>query len=343
MKRAGAGAGIAAILAAAAMWAIAFRGHPPLEPAAAVRWEQAKAWLNSSEPVNSEQLRGRVVLVFFWSYSNSTALDVLPVVMAWEKHYGDRGLEIIGVHTPEFSFEESPERVAEAVQRLGIHFPVAVDSDRAIWKAFSNHEWPAYYVINAQGEVTGFQIGAGREMEIEQYLRTLLQAGGFTVPETDAILTSVSSLSRTPEILFREIPAERFMVDVDPVMDQPRVYKLPQEMPLHAFGLGGVWQFEEERVRSIDPKGLFAVRYLSAQCCLVMDGPAGAVVQFRLDGKPIPPAQAGRDVQNSSDQSRLVMAGPRLYQVVSIPGGVQEHTLEATCPKDVVIYACTFS
>lgn len=348
--------GLALILVAAALvfgvWLTAASPRPPpvvTSPLAALA--EAEAWLNTSEPITAESLRGRIVLVVFWASSNPRALQALPTVGAWHARYRDYGLEIVGVHTPDYPFEASADQVAVAVERLAMPYPVAVDSRRRIWRAFRASEWPSYYVAGADGAMLGFQVGAGQEPHVEQYLQSLLVERGWLppTPAAEGWRTAVGELwtSRTvpswsPEMRFQLPVGEWFVGSQPPVLDQPRAYRLPDPLPLHAAALDGVWQFEDDRARVVSPTGRVVMRYQAAQCHLIVEGAPGTPLAVRLDGGVVPLALAGPDLTLSASDSVVRLDQPRAYTVVRSPQP-EVHTVEIVLPRDAAIYACTFT
>lgn len=318
----------------------------PEAPVALPGFEGATAWLNVSEPMTPAQLRGKVVLVVFWAYSNARVAQVMPVLKQWDARYRGRGLDLIGIHSPEFSFERSVANVQSAVERAGIAFPVVVDSDRRLWTAYRAHEWPAYYVADPRGHLVGFQIGAGREHEVETYLRGLLVDSGYppaAPASVPAATAPAAGALATPELLFQP-PIEPWFASPEPVVvGEPRLYTVPAPLPLHTAALDGVWQFDEERVQAVGPTGRLVIRYRAGQCHLVVDGPAAADLDVQLDGAPIPRDLAGPDLTIRDHRSIVRLDGPRLYRVVAGPGDAREHTVEVTVPRGVAVYACAFS
>lgn len=336
------------------------RPAPPPQPLASLA--SATAWLNTSEPVTPASLEGRVTLIVFWAYSNAQVLPVLPVIAQWYARYHDRGLEILGVHTPEFPFERSVANVRAAVERLAIPYPVAVDSDRRIWAAFQVHEWPSYYVAGPEGVLLGFQVGAGHEPEIELYVRGLLAEHGYhpgvepavrrvglrsvlgdvlRSSQPDLLWSSGDSLW-SPEMVFQLPLGEWFVGPQAPVGDQPRVYRVPEPLPLHAAALDGVWQFEDDRVRVVGPTGRLVVHYRAARCHLIVEGTPGATLEVRVDGGPVPPALAGPDVVAEDSRTVVRLDQPRPYTLVR-GAATDAHTLDVVLPRDAAVYACTFS
>lgn len=350
------GIGLAIVIVAgllgARIWGLARRSPallppPALDtPMALPPFDGVTAWLNASEPITPEQLRGKVTLVVFWASSNARALRVLPILTAWAAQYREHGLELIGVHSPEFPFERSVAHVQHAVDRFGITFPVAVDSDRRVWAAYRTHEWPAYYVANAQGHLLGFQIGAGREAEIEAYVRGLLTDSGYppsAPPVVPPAPVSSAAAPGTPEMVF-QLPLRPGFASPEPLApNEPRLYTIPTPLPLHGVALDGVWQFDDDQVRVVGPSGRVAIRYRAARCYLIVDGEAASELEVRLDGGPVPAALAGPDLSVREGRTVVRLDGPRSYRLIDTRGASQEHRLEVTVPKGASVYACTFS
>lgn len=348
------------LAALAALWGVGAalvtsrpRPAPPPTPLAALA--EATAWLNTSEPVIPRSLEGQVTVVVFWAYSNAQVLQVLPIIKTWYSRYREHGLEVVAVHTPEFPFEHSVADVRTAVERLALPFPVAVDSDRRIWAAFRAHEWPSYYVADPDGALLGFQVGAGREPEVELYVRGLLAEQGMRpLPEPvtrglglrsvlgDVLRSSQEAVAGSPEMVFRVPLAGWFVGPQAPVVGQPRVYQAPDSLPVHAAALDGVWQFEEDRAFVVGPTGRFVVRYRASRCHLVVDGPPGQWLDVRLDGGAVPPALAGPDVAAGAAGGVVRLDQPRGYTIIRAEA-MEVHTLDVTLPRGAALYACTFS
>src|SRR4051794_28532134 len=212
----------------------------------------ATGWLNSP-PLTPEGLRGRVVVVQFWTYTCVNWLRTLPYVRAWAETYRDRGLVVIGVHTPEFSFERDVANIREAVESMGIGFPVAVDSDYAVWQAFANHYWPALYFVDATGRIRHHVFGEGDYDVSEQVIRQLLDEAGADVAD-------LPSVSVTPDGV--EAPAdwgdvrsgETYLGDdrgsdfasPEPATTGSRRYTVPSQLPLNHWALDGTWTVGSE-------------------------------------------------------------------------------------------------
>ena len=309
----------------------------------------ALAWLNSP-PLTRAELRGKVVLFDFWTYSCINCLRALPYVKSWYQRYRDQGLVVIGVHAPEFAFEKNVANVTRAVHELGITYPVALDNDYVIWKAFGNQYWPAHYFIDAQGRIRGHHFGEGDYGESEQLLRQLLaEAGAAHLPaasekvrgagvEASPDLAQVSS----PETYLGYERAANFVSAGGAVPDVPHAYRAPRELQLNQWALSGSWRIEDERAIATQAPASIVFRFRARDLHLVL-GPAapGRVVRFRvtIDGHA-PGADHGSDVQPDGTGR---VTEQRLYQLLRQSGPVTEHTfaIEFLDP-DVQAYSFTF-
>ena len=292
----------------------------------------AVAWLNS-KPLTPDELKGKVVLVDFWTYSCINCLRTLPYLHAWYEKYRDHGLVIIGVHTPEFAFEKDIDNVQRAVRNLKITYPVAVDSNYAIWSAFLNNYWPADYFIDAQGRIRGHAFGEGDYDKSERLIQTLLGKAGFTdVPQG---LVSVNgsgvqaaadeSQVKSPETYIGYDRAENFAATPAAVKDQPGQYTLPATPALNQWGLGGEWNVQAEKAVLVRPPGRIAFRFHARDLHLVLGpAPGGKPVRFRvwLDGHA-PGADHGVDIDS---QGKGVIEAQRLYQLIRQRGDISDHT-----------------
>ncbi|SEF30134.1 cytochrome c biogenesis protein DipZ [Variovorax sp. NFACC27] len=282
----------------------------------------ATEWINSA-PLTPEGLRGKVVLVDFWTYSCINCLRTLPYVRAWAEKYKDAGLVVVGVHTPEFAFEKQPANVRRAVKDLGVGFPVAVDSDYAIWRAFGNQYWPAFYLVDAQGRIRHHQFGEGRYAKSEQAIQQLLaEAGrpvasaGLVSPDgqgTQAAAAAEPALSGETYLGYEQ--ARNFASPGGISNDRARVYSGVATLQPNQWTLAGEWKVEGERAVLAQANGRIAYRFHARDLHLVL-GPSsdGKPVRFRvrIDGAP-PLADHGTD---TDAQGNGVIDGQRLYQLV---------------------------
>jgi cytochrome c biogenesis protein CcdA/thiol-disulfide isomerase/thioredoxin len=307
----------------------------------------AVQWLNS-KPLSLQALRGKVVLVDFWTYSCINCLRTLPYVKAWEQKYRDKGLVVVGVHAPEFAFERDIDNVTKAVKRLGVEYPVAIDNNYSIWKAFNNQYWPAHYFIDAQGHVRHVHFGEGEYAKSEQVIQQLLREAGQQV---QAGLTAVQGAGveqasdmadiGSSETYIGYERADRFVSGrVTP--DAPADYRLPAALAVNEWGLAGNWKIGAEKAVLESGSGRIAYRFKARDLHLVL-GPApdGRPVPFRVtvDGKP-PGDSHGVDVNADGEG---VVQDQRLYQLVREPGDVAEHqfAIEFLGPQ-VAAYSFTF-
>jgi cytochrome c biogenesis protein CcdA/thiol-disulfide isomerase/thioredoxin len=308
----------------------------------------ATQWLNSP-PLTAQSLRGKVVLVDFWTYSCINCLRTLPHVEAWARKYRDAGLVVIGVHAPEFAFERNVDNVARAVRQLGVTYPVAIDNDYAIWRAFGNEYWPADYFVDAQGRIRHHQFGEGDYAGSERVIQQLLtQAGARNVPAglVDVHGTGVERAAdfadvQSPETYVGYLRAERFSSGTQ-VPDHAQAYGVSSSLPLNGWGLSGTWTIGGQQAVLDSATGRILYRFHARDLNLVL-GPSadGKPVRFRvtIDGKP-PGDAHGLDV--AADGSGTVTE-QRMYQLVRQSGTVQDRTfgIEFLSPG-VSAYAFTF-
>jgi len=312
----------------------------------------ATGWLNSP-PLDREQLRGKVVLIDFWTYSCINCLRAMPFVHEWERRYRDHGLVVIGVHTPEFAFERNPRNVMRAAGQLKVEYPVALDNNYAIWRAFDNRYWPAHYFIDAQGQLRAHQFGEGNYAHSEQVIRRLLQEAGHDdlPPPADPAAATLQGVAeqadmgnlRSPETYLGHARAENFASPGGQRAGAAFDYTLPAPLALNQWGLGGRWTVGEEAAALQQAGGRIGFRFHARDLHLVL-APAedGTPVRFRawLDGKPVSAAEAGGDVR--ADGSGVVDEH-RLYQLVRQRDGVGEHRFEIEfLDPGVQAYAFTF-
>lgn len=312
----------------------------------------ATGWLNSP-PLSPQQLRGKVVLVDFWTYSCINCLRAMPFVHEWERRYRDHGLVVVGVHTPEFAFERDPRNVMKAVQQLKVEYPVALDNQYTIWRAFNNRYWPAQYFVDAQGNIRGHQFGEGNYARSEQMIRRLLTEAGQTnlPPPADPAAADLKGVAvqadmgnlRSPETYLGHARAEQFASPGGQRSDTAFDYTLPTTLALNQWGLSGRWTVTDEAAQLQQAGGRIAFQFHARDLHLVLaPNEDGKPVRFRvwLDGKPLPAADAGSDV--GADGSGVVNEH-RLYQLVRQRGAVGPHRFEIEfLDAGVQAYAFTF-
>ncbi len=309
----------------------------------------ATDWLNSA-PLTAQQLRGKVVLVDFWTYSCINCLRTLPYVKAWAEKYRDQGLVVVGVHAPEFAFERKLSNVEKAVKDLGIPYPVAVDNGYRIWRAFNNQYWPAHYFIDARGRIRHHHFGEGGHAESERVIQQLLQEAGSQQVDQGLIEVRAGGVQqaadmasvRSPETYLGYERAEHFASTPAAVRDQATAYAVPDRLALNAWGLAGRWTVGPESATLQGASGRIAYRFQARDLHLVLGpGPDGRPVRFKvlIDGKP-PGASHGIDV--AADGSGTV-AGQRLYQLIRQDGPAAQRTFSIEfLDPGVSAYAFTF-
>ncbi len=302
----------------------------------------ATDWINS-EPLGPDELRGHVVLVDFWTFTCINWLRTEPYVRAWSQAYRDDGLVVIGVHTPEFSFEHEIDRVRQATQERGIDHPVAVDNDYAIWSAFDNHYWPALYFVDAGGVIRDHHFGEGRYERSERVIQRLLgvERGLVEVQGHGVEAEADWDHLRSRETYLGYQRGERFASADRAASDGPGAYELPERLRLNHWGLGGAWTIGGEEVTLREAGGSIAFRFQARDAHLVLSAPTGASIPFRisLDGEPPGPSH-GVDVDEDGNG---VLRDGRLYQLVRQHDAVRDRTLEITfLAPGAEAYALTF-
>lgn len=283
--------------------------------------DQATTWLNSP-PLTDSRLAGKVVLVEFWTYSCINWRRQLPYVRAWAEKYKDQGLVVIGVHSPEFSFEKNIDNIRWAVTDMRIPYPVAVDSEHAIWRGFNNEYWPALYFVDAKGKIRHSQFGEGEYEQSENVIQKLLGEAGAVVNRNQLVSVDGSGAEaaadwkdlRSGENYLGYGRTENF-ASGGVARDKSRVYSAPKTLALNSWALSGDWNVGKETVLLNQPNGRIAYRFHARDLHLVM-GPAtaGSSARFRLyiDGGP-PEGAHGVDVD---DRGEGTVTELRMYQLV---------------------------
>jgi thiol-disulfide isomerase/thioredoxin len=309
----------------------------------------ATEWLNSP-PLTAAGLRGSVVLVDFWTYTCINWLRTLSYLRAWAQRYRDKGLVVLGVHTPEFDFEHDLGNVRQAVEDLAVDYPIAVDNDYAIWCAFDNHYWPALYVVDAQGQVRHHQFGEGDYQQSEMILQQLLTEAGADGIDPNPVTVQASGVEAaadwdslwSPENHLGYERTENFASPNGAVQGTRHGYAVPGRLRLNYWGLSGDWTVRQQAVLLHQAGGRIAYRFHARDLHLVMAPPAsGSPVRFRvgIDGQP-PGLAHGIDID---EQGNGTITQPRLHQLIRQPGPVGERTFVITfLDPGVQAYAFTF-
>ncbi len=290
-------------------------------------------WI-ASPPLTREQLKGKVVVIDFWTYSCINCLRAEPFVRGWYERYKDDGLVVIGVHAPEFAFERNFDNVKQAVSDLGITYPVALDNDWKLWRALKNNYWPAHYFADAEGRIRYYHHGEGDYDRSERVIRQLLSEAGHPPSArmaggkaSGAAEMAASGKVRSPETYVGYARADRFASPGGQARDTAKDYAIPNAPALNDWGLGGRWTIGPQSATSLQPGARIAFRFHARDLHLVL-GPAagGKPVRFKVtvDGRA-PGRDMGGDIRPDGSG---VVTGERLYQLVRQDGEVRDRTFE---------------
>jgi Thioredoxin like C-terminal domain/AhpC/TSA family len=311
-------------------------------------FDGANAWLNS-EPLTPAGLRGKVVLVEFCTFSCINWLRTVPYVRSWADRYADQGLVVIGAHTPEFQFEHDLEKIRSALEDMDVRFPIAVDNDYAVWRAFDNNYWPALYFADAEGKIRHHRYGEEDYERSERVIQQLLAEAGASGVEGE--LTSVEADGvyapadwddlGSPETYVGYARQSGFASPGGLVRDQPQVYEAPPRLDLNQWSLAGEWTVGDQPTELNEPGGRITHRFHARDVNLVMGagGGAGSVpFEVRIDGEA-PGDAHGLDVDSEGNG---VVAEERLYQLFRQPGNDADRTFEITF-RDAGVQAYVFT
>ena len=312
-------------------------------------FDGATGWLNSA-PLSSRALRGKVVLVNFWTYSCINSLRELPYLKAWSAKYKDAGLVVIGVHSPEFGFERDPANVKQALEALKISYAVPIDSNHAIWQAFRNQYWPADYFIDGSGVIRYRQFGEGEYVKSERVIQALLKengaAGGFdegTVHiSADGPEAPPGTEGRSPETYAGYARTENFSSAQPLARDSRDHYSLPAQLALNHWGLGGLWRIgaESSRLETAPARAVF--RFHSRDLHMVLGpGKNGRPIRFQVKlDNAAPGNDHGSDCVGDGTGEVLE---PRMYQLIRQKGPIKDSTFEIDfLDPGVEVFSFTF-
>jgi thiol-disulfide isomerase/thioredoxin len=294
----------------------------------------ATGWLNSP-PLTPAALRGKVVLIDVWTYTCINWLRTLPYVRAWAEKYKNQGLVVIGVHAPEFEFEKNLDNVRRAAKGMRVDYPIAIDSDHAIWRALHNQYWPALYVVDAQGRIRHHHFGEGEYERSERVIQQLLSEAGTGVTGHELVSVEPQGVEvaadwsnfKSPENYVGYERTENFASPGGAIPDKRRVYAAPAKLRLNHWALSGDWTMEKQATVLNKPNGRIAYRFHARDLHLVMGPTArGTAVRFRvlIDGQP-PGAAHGVDVD---DQGNGTANEQRMYQLIRQPKPIVDRQFE---------------
>lgn len=309
----------------------------------------ATGWLNSP-PLTADGLRGKVVVVGFWTYSCINWLRTLPYVRAWAEKYKDHGLVVIGVHSPEFEFEKEVPNVLWAAKDMKIDYPIAVDSNHAIWRAFNNQYWPALYFVDAQGRIRHHKFGEGDYEQSEKVIQQLLAEAGHAGIGPDVVSVDARDVEvaadwdnlKSPENYVGYGRTQNFASPGGVMPNKSRAYAVPAQLSLNHWALSGDWTLRKQAAALDKPNGRIAYRFHARDLHLVM-GPTTreASMRFRvlIDGQP-PGAAHGVDVDS---QGNGIVTQQRMYQLVRQPKPIVDRLFEIEfLDSGVEAFAFTF-
>ena len=309
----------------------------------------ATGWLNSP-PLTAAGLRGKVVLIDVWTYTCVNWLRTLPYVRAWAEKYKAQGLVVIGVHSPEFAFEKNVDNVRRAAKDMRVDYPIAIDSDFAIWRALKNEYWPALYIVDAQGGVRYHQFGEGEYDRAERVIQQLLVEAGHSGVGHDLVSVDARGAEvaadwgnlKSPETYVGYGRGENFASPGAAVLDKSRVYAAPAKLNLNTWALLGDWTIRKPSAALNKPNGRIAYRFHARDVNLIM-GPTvpGTSARFRvlIDGKP-PGAAHGADVD---DLGKGMVTEQRTYQLIRQPKPIADRQFEIEfLDSGVEAFAFTF-
>jgi thiol-disulfide isomerase/thioredoxin len=309
----------------------------------------ATGWLNSP-PLTAAGLRGRVVLVNFWTYTCINWLRQLPYIRAWAEKYRQHGLVVLGVHTPEFDVEHDLDNVGRAIKNLRVDYPVVIDNDYAVWDAFGNRYWPALYFVDIQGRVRHHRFGEGDYEQSEATMQRLLTEAGIGGIGHDLVPVDAGGVEAaadwdslwSPENYLGYERTENFASSNGAVLDTPHGYAVPARLALNEWALAGNWTVGRQAIVLNQAEGRILYRFHARDLHLVV-GPAGpgTPARFRvlLDDQP-PGAAHGADID---DQGNGTVTQPRLHQLIRQPGPISDRTFEVSfLDAGVQAYAFTF-
>ncbi|MBI1871845.1 cytochrome c biogenesis protein DipZ, partial [Candidatus Collierbacteria bacterium] len=276
-------------------------------------------WINS-EPLTMEKLRGKVVLIDFWTYTCINCIRTLPHVTNWYEKYKDQGLVVIGVHTPEFEFEKNTQNVIDAMRLYKINYPVAQDNDYVTWNNFDNLYWPSKYLIDKDGNIRYYHFGEGKYAETEMAIQQLLAEIGMPMGPLAEVPDITPSFRLTPEI-YLGLSRMEFLASREPAMIGKQTFTLPMKLPPDRFAFGGTWIVGRENSEST-LNSVLELNFVANKVFLVITPKTKQdIIKVFLDGKEIGAGSAGADVMNGV----LQVDSPRLYELINLPGKPESH------------------
>lgn len=291
------------------------------------------AWINTM-PLSLEQLKGKVVLVDFWTYSCINCIRTLPYLKKWNHDYKDKGLVIVGVHTPEFEFEKNQKNVEDAVKRFSIEYPVAMDNDYKTWQNYNNHYWPAHYLIDQQGMIRMKHFGEGAYQETENAIRTLLE-----LPSLGEAGKELPMKTLTPETYLGYARADAYQPEISLKKDQVSKYEYSGKLTDDRVGISGSWLIKPELIQSQSDDAVLTLNFIATHVYLVIQSQQPSAITVLLDEKPVP---AKYQTVDMNEQGQIKIDKERMYDIIDLKSDYGRHKLTLQVPKGVSLYAFTF-
>lgn len=304
--------------------------------AAAPEFTGITDWINTA-PLTLKELRGKVVLIDFWTYSCINCIRTLPYLKDWYAKYHDKGLVIVGVHTPEFEFEKDLNNVKDAVKRFGIKYPVAMDNNYGTWEAYSNSYWPAHYLVDQDGIIRQFHFGEGGYLETENGIRSLL--GMPLLKEPSVQIPMVTAVAETPETYLGYKRGHVYTSQNQIRRDTTATYHYTGSLGTDQVGLNGQWEVKDEYILSQADDATLTLNFMANRVYLVLGGESALPIKVELDGKPIAAANKTADM---NQQGEIFVKEPRKYDIVDMKEAGGRHEVTLRIPKGIRAYAFTF-
>ncbi len=295
-------------------------------------------WLNPEQALTMESLKGKVVLVDFWTYTCINCIRTLPYVTSWYDKYKDKGFVVVGVHTPEFAFEKDTNNVKKAIEQFNIHYPVAQDNDYKTWDAYSNRYWPAEYLIDATGTIRRVHFGEGEYDKTEEAIQLLLKEAGQQVDTEKVQITDQTPRSEQSPETYLGSKRMLYLVPGGKAKNGVQTFTPSPELPVDKFTLGGKWRVDNEYSETIE-NGTLRYNFKGSKVFLVMrPGTAVGKVTILLDHQVVNETNAGIDVKNGE----VLVDTDRLYELIDLKGQVGNHTLDLKIDNGLQLFSFTF-
>ena len=296
-------------------------------------------WINTDKALTLADLRGKVVLVDFWTYTCINCIRTLPHVTGWYEKYKDKGFVVIGVHTPEFEFEKKTENVQAAIKQYSINYPVAQDNDYATWNAYNNRYWPAKYLIDSTGVIRKVHFGEGEYEEMEKAIRELLEEAGNLVSEDMIQVTDETPKSRNSPETYLGSSRMQYLYPSRLVGNGNQTFSLAKNIPISTFSLGGEWMVDDEYSKA-GANAVLEYNFFASKVFLVMRPGSSKNPQVKLlmDGKLVDDLRTGTDVQDgiiNVDQDKL-------YNIINLGSNAGIHILRLEFSPGIEVFAFTF-